>query len=608
MKEEPPCNSPDKKNLNDSVRVSHFFRDNYLDKFGGATLWSRVIRANYVFVLAIISGTVLRFYQIDRQMLDDDELLSLSVSSYDFKYILSHFGVADYCIPLTALNKLIAMHFSLSELVLRFPSLIFGVAGIIILPLMIQELLGNRIRDLFAWLLAISPLAIYYSRNARPYSISTYLAFCGVIAFYLWWNTGKSRWAKIYVICAITGPYFHLTVLPFLLTPLLLAAIESFFFGKKERIHDLPKVIGITATGLISLLIYPIYNDFHAITTKLNKGFMVFETLRDSFHLVVGTKETGLLLIAYAEILLGGTFLARQRPRFLLYAVFPVLSQLLTTLYGGALSFSVPLVFVRYNLLFLPLGLLLTAVGLVETAKWCRGKLSYPFINALPGLACLLLFAFGPVPKIYYSPNNWINHITFQSNYDLHFFKPFLSPLRVSDFYKKLATTSSKNRPIIEAPYHIHATINMVLLHYQKVHQRVVYAGLIRRIDSHPFQFLEPPLNDERTQLANSVDIANAEAVKKTNAQYIVFHKNIAAEVPLYAPETKESAQLELRRIKYFSREEVRIIIPQKFYAYDAALYLGYLSRHYGLPVFEDRDIVVFDVDKAMTLASTLNP
>lgn len=81
---------------------------------------TRCVRDERPLVLAVLVGLALRGYQI----VADDEWHALHTLSFrSYAYILSHFGSADYSIPLTILCKMLARTVGLTELVMRAPML-----------------------------------------------------------------------------------------------------------------------------------------------------------------------------------------------------------------------------------------------------------------------------------------------------------------------------------------------------------------------------------------------------------------------------------------------------------------------------------------------------
>ena len=55
---------------------------------------------------------------------------------------------------------------------MRLPLLVCGLATILVLPLFLCPQVGSRTAVYLSWLLAISPIHIFHSRLARPYSLT----------------------------------------------------------------------------------------------------------------------------------------------------------------------------------------------------------------------------------------------------------------------------------------------------------------------------------------------------------------------------------------------------------------------------------------------------
>ncbi|MDP3888602.1 MAG: glycosyltransferase family 39 protein [bacterium] len=125
--------------------------------------------------------------------------------------------------------------FGLNEFGVRFSAVFFGILGILLLYLLVKELLSNqRVALLSAFVLAISPWHIHYSRVAFEVTLLISLFLAGVL-FFIKGFKDKRFLLPAAVILALT-PYTYSTASLFL--PLLLLSILIIF---KEKILKLDK-------------------------------------------------------------------------------------------------------------------------------------------------------------------------------------------------------------------------------------------------------------------------------------------------------------------------------------------------------------------------------
>ena len=163
----------------------------------------------------------------------------------------------------------------LSELGVRLPMLIAGLLALVVLPLLIRVMVGSTTALIFAALLAVSPVHIYFSRYARPYAITLLLSFTAISGFYLWWRGGRRSGAMIYCLAGAAAVYFHLAALPFVLAPLPWAALDALRERKAAKIGS--SLVRLTVTGcclgciLAALLGPPFVTDGKAIMKKVGR-------------------------------------------------------------------------------------------------------------------------------------------------------------------------------------------------------------------------------------------------------------------------------------------------------------------------------------------------
>ncbi len=529
----------------------------------------RWLRSEWSFLLALAAGLVLRVYQITGQILGDDEWHALhALVTRGYASVLSHFGTSDYCIPLTVFYKAMADTVGLSELVMRAPMLLVGLVALVVLPLLVRHHAGPAAGGAFAWLLAISPLHIYFSRYARPYGITIFLAFVGVMAFYRWWSGGSRGWARLYAACAIAGPYFHLAVLPALAAPLLFALTDRFVSrgaGRPRSLADLVRVGVAVGLGLLVLLAPPVLVDARSLAVKAGRADVTWATLVGVARLFAGTVHGWLIVAAAVVSVVGG--LALRSTGLPGYLAFVGLYQVAVILLLEPDSIAIPMVLARYSSALLPIVLLLVATGLATVeARLARALGRNPGGILAVGMSAVLLY-FGPLKDIYYRPNDWTNHALFQYQYEPdNRYSRSLRPVRMPPFYRQLGALPRESLLIVEAPWY-YEWPNIHYPYYQQVHRQHMKVGFVTAADRFA-RFGELPVGREGLRFRNFVHVADDRTLRADGVAYVVFHKDLRSEFPA-------------RR----GRDAIEV-----------ASWLRIYTERYGRPVYEDEQIAAFDV------------
>lgn len=163
--------------------------------------------------LILILGLILRLINLHQSLWLDESISALAVKSQSFWGILTQFSPGDVHPPLYYLVlKLWTNFFGYSEIALRFPSVLFGVVASYFVYLIAKK----KIALLAALFLAVNPLAIYYSQEARMYS----LALFAVTASFFFFLEKKWVWFCLSFLTALYSDYFPWLLFPvfFLLT------------------------------------------------------------------------------------------------------------------------------------------------------------------------------------------------------------------------------------------------------------------------------------------------------------------------------------------------------------------------------------------------------
>ena len=169
--------------------------------------------------LVIAVGLAIRLFRLDFQSLWLDEVLTVQNSAFPLSRIIFDPEVDRNFPPLhTVLVHLSMGLLGKSETALRLPSVLAGVISIPLIFGVARFWLGPAVGLLTAWLLALSPLHVWYSQEARPYALFIALALASVwFAQRLVSRPGDFVLQVGFVLSAVATFYCHLLALPFLL-------------------------------------------------------------------------------------------------------------------------------------------------------------------------------------------------------------------------------------------------------------------------------------------------------------------------------------------------------------------------------------------------------
>lgn len=483
------------------------------------------------FAAAVLAGTAIRLDQIGHQIPGDDEWHSLrALLTQSYGWILTHFGMSDHSIPLTLYEKLLADTFGLSELGMRAPSLLAGLASLVVIPLLLRPALGLKASVILAWLLAISPLHVYYSRYARPYAPALLCTVVAVIAFDRWRRERGAKWAVLFVVSATLGPWFHPIFLPFTLAPFVWVAGRR-ILGRKDEESAAgsvwPLLLG-GSIGLAALLGPPIFSDFQGLSSRSEGAGAGLASPDEVFELMSGANRPFLAFGFGLAVLLGLVAMRRRWSGLMGCLVFASVCQAAAILAVGPAEIRTPITTARYLLPAFMVLLAVAALGLEHLDALLRKEWRWIPPHAFTVVLGVSLLAFGPLPAIHYRPNDFTNHTVFQYDYARNFAHNFASKnfglKGIPAFYLRLHDEPADGRSIVEAPWYYEWHRQPFAL-YQRVHRWPVLVGFIARPGA-PLPLGELPWPDPRFRMRSFVHVSDLDGMRDRNVRFVVFHRN----------------------------------------------------------------------------------
>lgn len=508
-------------------------------------------------------GAALRLHALPQQMLVDDEwhLVHRLRDGAGLAAIVGDFGRTDHSIGLGACAWLLMRFAALDETMLRLPSLLAGLALVVVVPAALARSVGRMTAVALAWLLAVSPLLVFFSRLARPYAVTTLLACVAFVAVRRWLEDRDDRARAAYVASAVLAPVFHLPALPAALAPLALPLVAP-----GPRRPALREVLGLTATTLAAMaavLAVPAWRSGAGVAERVAADHLGLETVPRALELLAGT-GVPLALVGMGVLGSLGLVALLGRDATLVRQLLVVIAlQIVAVAASGAVQLHVAVVAARYVAVVLPLTLVFPAAGVAAIANRI-GRGHPTLVGAIAGSA---LLALGPLGWIYQAPNAFTNHMSYQADYVLaRGYADRYRPNAVGAFYDELAARPPGSLTIVEAPWHFYFHPYAWL---QRRHRQRVLIGFVDD-GPPPVRDGEVGTDDPGIRLGNAVHLGDRDALRLRAVDYVILHRDPRRE--LQWPKRVEEVAIDMTTWEARYRE------------------------WFGAPIADDGRIVVFAV------------
>jgi len=188
-------------------------------------------RPVFFLFLILILGFVLRYYHLGEHSLWSDEFYTVMQMQKGLGQLLTETIKTSqaplYYILVTFWTRI----FGMSEFSLRFPSLLFSFISIAIFYCLGRDLYEKKVGLIGAFLLSISPCAINYAQQCRPYALFWLTALLSFWFFYRALKINTSVDWILYIFFTILVPLTHYSGLTFIITQNVIFFV--FFFSRK---------------------------------------------------------------------------------------------------------------------------------------------------------------------------------------------------------------------------------------------------------------------------------------------------------------------------------------------------------------------------------------
>ena len=146
--------------------------------------------------IILLIATILRLINLNQSLWLDEAINVLATIQTTFWDMLTKYPIGDFHPPgYFALLWIWTRIGGIGEIWVRVPSVIFGVATVWLVYLLGKEMISKRVGILAALFMALAPLHVYYSQEARMYSLA---AFSATLSFYFFWKLiHKRNWGDL---------------------------------------------------------------------------------------------------------------------------------------------------------------------------------------------------------------------------------------------------------------------------------------------------------------------------------------------------------------------------------------------------------------------------
>lgn len=518
--------------------------------------------------LPLAAGAVLRLANLRGQVLGGDELHSVRVMlQRPVSEILFTYQRSDHCLPLTAIYRLLAdSGVTMTEMVFRLPVLLCGLLIIVVLPLLAARYVGCRAALAFAWLLAVSPVMIFYSRIVRSYAPVVLLVFCALLFFYAWWRGRGWYYGLLFAFFSALALYFHLGAGPVIAAPWLFAAGEL-LVERRWRGGGRPGLPPLLLVGAVQALfaaafLVPARESLDALVgAKRIEQSISFAAVGEAMRILSGSGLLIVIILFWGAAVAGLIMLLRRNLRFGLFSLTVIVVHLAGLSLLSPYGIKMAHVLGRYMLPVLPFVLL--CVALASSSPW-PGDRGGRWKPAATAALVLLLVLGGPLT------DGELLRSSFVHNNDYLYFASAparLDPDEAPAFYRRLGGGKLQPGPLVEYPWTTVWNQSQALYLYQRVHGQPVLVGA-----------LDALLDDPRIEFRNMPRMETG-ALLASRARYLVVHFDWAAE---------EAGVAGGRWIKKRVADRLARV---------ARRLVSRLGRDWGPPVYRDATIMVWDLE-----------
>jgi uncharacterized membrane protein len=165
-----------------------------------------------IVALVTVAAFGLRLSQIDQSLFGDEVLAFHEISGHSLRgTVHTVAGGLESSPPLFFVLAWLSAKLGNPTVWMRLPSLILSTATVPLLYLVGRETVGRWAGVIGAAIIAVSPFAVFYGVEGRPYATLTFLVVLATLALVRAVQSGRWRWWATYAVAAAAAAYTHYT-------------------------------------------------------------------------------------------------------------------------------------------------------------------------------------------------------------------------------------------------------------------------------------------------------------------------------------------------------------------------------------------------------------
>jgi mannosyltransferase len=170
------------------------------------SIWSR---SAWILSIIVLVGAALRLYRLDAQSFWADEAFSALIAASSAVDVLSNAFASVHPPGYYFLLHLWRSLAGGTDLALRYPSALLGVLGIVLTYQLGRNIRSRRLGLWAAGITALAPYHVFYSQEARMYTLLYCLTCVIMLAYIRLWQDEGYGWWVVFVLAAVAGLWSH---------------------------------------------------------------------------------------------------------------------------------------------------------------------------------------------------------------------------------------------------------------------------------------------------------------------------------------------------------------------------------------------------------------